>query len=426
MTDTLIRTGRLIDGTGGPVHENWSLLVRDGLIRAIGPDATLDAPHATVIDLTAGVVTPGFIDVHTHFCYIHEAAFQQSAQQPNRMAMLLAGADNAAEWLHQGVTTTRLVGTPFDMDIELRTVARGEKLPAPRMACAGRMMTMVGGRRNAWDFMKEEINGADEARRWTRAHLGRGADLVKLYCTTLLEENVGDYLARALALPDDAPDPGRWSSLTVEEISAVCDEAHKVGRTVAAHVAPTFGIKLALRGGVDTIEHGTVLDDECIDLFLQTGATLVPTLSVSHYQMTHGDTLGLPPVFTEFARRRWDGQITMLRRAADAGVKIATGTDAIIDGMQYYDEVELLVDAVGLSPMNALLAATRNGARAMGMAGEKAGTLEPGKFADLVQLGGDPLADIHHIRDIMTVVQGGRVAALTDRDGDRGHRGHHG
>lgn len=424
--DTLIRTSMLIDGTGAPVRHGWSVLVRDGLIHQIGPDADFAGVDAAVIDLTTGVVAPGFLDVHTHFCYIHEAGFQQSAQHPNRAAMLLAGADNAAEWLHQGVTSTRLVGTPFDMDIELRTVVRGEKLPAPRMACAGRMMTMVGGRRNAWDFMKEEINGADEARRWTRAHLGRGADLVKLYCTTLLEENVADYLARALALPDDAPDPGRWSSLTVEEIRAVCDEAHKVGRTVAAHVAPTFGIKLALRGGVDTIEHGTVLDDECIELFLQTGATLVPTLSVMHYQMTHGDALGLLPVFTEFARRRWDSQVSMLRRAADAGVKIATGTDAIIDGMQYYDEVELLVNAVGLTPMDALLAATRNGARALGMAGEKAGTLEPGKFADLVQLDGDPLADIHHIRDIRTVVQGGRIAALPDRASGRGHRGHHG
>lgn len=424
--DTLIRTSTLIDGTGAPARHGWSVLVRDGLILKIGADADFAGAEATIIDLTTGVVAPGFLDVHTHFCYIHESGFQQSAQYPNRAFMLLAGADNAAEWLHQGVTSTRLVGTPFDMDIELRSVVRGEKLAAPRMACAGRMMTMVGGRRNAWDFMKEEINGPDEARRWTRAHLGRGADLVKLYCTTLLEENVADYLARTLALPDNAPDPGRWSSLTVEEIRAVCDEAHKVGRTVAAHVAPTFGIKLALRGGVDTIEHGSVLDDECIELFLQTGATLVPTLSVMHYQMMQGDSLGLPRVFTDFARRRWDSQVSMLRRAADAGVKIATGTDAIIDGMQYYDEVELLVDAVGLTPMDALLAATRNGARALGMTGEKAGTLEPGKFADLVQLGGDPLADIHHIRDIITVVQGGRVAALPDRASGRGHRGHHG
>lgn len=252
---TLIKTSKLIDGTG-QAHTGWSVLVEGGMIVDLAPDAQFDGIEAHVIDLTDGVVVPGFIDSHTHFCYLTDAGFQQSATQPNKAAMLLAGLDNAEEWLNQGVTTTRLVGTPFDMDIELRSVVETQKQPAPRMVCAGRMMTMVGGRRTPWDFMKEEINGVEEARRWTRTHFQRGADLVKLYCTTLLEANVADYLTRVLSLPDDAPDPGRWSSLTVEEIAAVSEEAHKVGRTVAAHVAPTFGIKIALRGGVDTIEHG--------------------------------------------------------------------------------------------------------------------------------------------------------------------------
>jgi predicted amidohydrolase YtcJ len=339
--------------------------------------------------------------------------------------MLLAGLDNAEEWLNQGVTTTRLVGTPFDMDIELRSVVETQKQPAPRMVCAGRMMTMVGGRRTPWDFMKEEINGVEEARRWTRTHFQRGADLVKLYCTTLLEANVADYLTRVLTLPEGAPDPGRWSSLTVEEIAAVSEEAHKVGRTVAAHVAPTFGIKIALRGGVDTIEHGTELDDECISLFLETGATLVPTLSVAYFQIKNADQIKAPPVYAEFSKKRWDRQIRMLRKAFDAGVNISTGTDSVIDGMVFYDEVELLVNAVEISPMDALLAATRNSAKALGMAGEKVGTVEKGKYADLVLLAGDPLVEIEQIRNIRTVVKGGEIAARPGET-NRGQRGHHG
>lgn len=423
---TLIKTSRLIDGTGQAEKRGCCLLAQNGIIADVGTAAQFEGIDAEILDLTDGFVVPGLLDVHTHFCYINEAGFQQSALQPNKVAMLSAGFDNAEEWLYQGVTTTRLVGTPFDLDIELRKVAEGQNLPAPRMVCAGRMMTMVGGRRTPWDFMKEEINGADEARQFARKHFQRGADLIKLYCTTLLEANVADYLARSLALPEGAPDPGRWSSLTVEEIAAACDEAHKIGRTVAAHVAPTFGIKIALRGGVDTIEHGTNLDDECISLFLDTGATLVPTLSVNYYQQQHGEQLNMPAVFTEFARRSWEKQIVMLRKAFDAGVKIATGTDSIIDGMQFYDEVELLVHAVGLSPMAALVAATRNGAAAMGIAGEKVGTLEKGKYADLVLLSADPLRDIRNIRCATTVVKGGQVAARPSETGGKGHRGHHG
>ena len=422
----LIKTSKLIDGTGHKPRVGWSLLVQDEIIKDIAPTTQFEGIEATLVDLTDGVVVPGFIDVHTHFCYINEAAFQQSAYRPNKVAMLLAGQDNADEWLHQGVTTARVVGTPFDMDLELRKTMETYSLAGPRMICAGRMMTMVGGQRTSWDYMKEEVNGTNEARQFARTHLQRGVDVIKLYCTTLLEANVADYLTRVLSIPDNAPDPGRWSSLTVEEITAVCDEAHKIGRTVAAHVAPAFGIKIALRGGVDTIEHGTNLDDECISLFLDTGATLVPTLSVMHFQIKHGDDLDSPPVYAEFARKTWDKQIAMLRKAVDAGVRVATGTDSIIDGMNFYDEVELLVDAVGMKPMNALMASTKNAASALGLAGKNVGTLEKGNYADLVLLADDPLEDIHHIRNISTVIKGGNVIAHpmeTDSKGKRGHRG---
>lgn len=423
---TLIKTSLLIDGTGEPQKSGWCVLVQDGMVADLGPESQFAGIEAEVLDLTDGVVVPGFLDIHTHFCWIDEAGFQQYAVQPNKVAMLSAGFDNADEWLHQGVTTARIVGTPFDLDIELRKTLESQKVTAPRMVCAGRMMTMVGGRRTAWDFLKEEVNGVDEARRFARQHFQRGADLIKLYCTTLLEANVADYLTRVLSMPEGAPDPGRWSSLTVEEIAAVCDEAHKIGRTVAAHVAPTFGIKIALRGGVDTIEHGTELDDECISLFLDTGATLVPTLSVAYYQIANADHLDMPPVYSEFSRNRWEKQTKMLRKAFDAGVKIATGTDSLIKGMQFYDEVELLVNEVGLNPMDALVAATRNGAQSMGIAGEKVGTVEKGKYADLVLLAADPLVDIHNIRKITSVVKSGKIVAQPHQTDGKGHRGHHG
>lgn len=423
---TLINTSTLIDCTGKVPHSNWSILVNNGLIIDMGLTTHFEGIDAEIIDLTDGVVVPGFIDMHTHFSYIHETGFQQSAIQPNKVAMIAAGIDNAEEWLYQGVTTARIVGTPFDIDMEVRKVTEKYKLVSPRMVCAGRMMTMVGGKRTPWDFMKEEVNGPDEARRFARRHFQAGMDVLKLYCTTLLEADVANYLTRILSLPEGAPDPGRWSSLTIDEIKAVTEEAHKIGRTVAAHVAPAFGIKLALHGGVDTIEHGTNLDDECISLFLDTGATLVPTLSVTHFQIQQGDKLDIPAIYSEFSRKTWDKQILMLRRAFDAGVRIATGTDSLMDSMVFYDEIELLVDAVEISPMQALIAATSNAADALGIAGEKVGTLEKGNYADMVLLAENPLEDIHNIRNIKSVIKGGQQVAhpkTSDTKGKRGHRG---
>ncbi|MFW5714100.1 MAG: amidohydrolase family protein [Brevefilum sp.] len=378
----IIRTRRLLDCTGSPVKKDWSLIVEDGEIVQMGPSKEIDEPNLPILDMTNGFVMPGFIDMHAHFCYTEDAEFQQSNLNPNKVKMLNCGLRNAEEWLYQGVTTARIVGTPFDLDLELNNVLKNRPELGPRLVCAGHMMTMVGGCRVPWDKMKEEINGPNEALTFTRKHLARGVDVIKLYMTTLLEENVADYLERTLSLPDDAPDTGRWGALTEDEIRAVCDEVHKVGRTVSAHVAPEFGIKIALKGGVDTIEHGSDLDDECIALFLETGATLVPTLEVSHHQFTNPDMSKAPAVFTKFALKRWERQKTMLKKAYQSNVKIATGTDSVMSGMHYFPEVELLVHEIDMTPQDALLCATRNGAAAMGIKGEKIGTLEVGKFAD--------------------------------------------
>lgn len=282
---TVLRVARLWDGTGSPPIPAAELRLEGGRVVAVGSRGSVSQPGDVVVERPDDTATPGFIDVHTHFCYPLDGEFQASATQPRRLAMLASGFRQAASWLAQGVTAARDVGTAFDLDIQLKELIATGRRPGPRLAASGRMLTMTGGKRNPWDHMKEEISGATEARAWTRRHLKNGPDVIKLYCTTLLEENVATYLQRALATPDGAPDPGRWASLTIDEIRAVTHEAHKLGRTVAAHTAPAFGIALALRGGVDTIEHGSDLDDACIDLFLETGATLVPTLSVSHHQI---------------------------------------------------------------------------------------------------------------------------------------------
>lgn len=421
----ILRVERLIDGTGAPPLNRAELLVEAGKVVSVGPQGSHPGDGHTVREYPGLTAIPGLIDLHVHFCYLTSGEFQKSQLRPNRVAMMIAGYANAKEWLHQGVTTARVVGTPFDLDIGLKEMIAERPALGPRLVTAGRMMTMTGGKRNPWDHMKDEVSGPLEAQRWTRAHLKEGADVIKLYCTTLLEENVIDYIRRALALPDDAPDPGRWGSLTPDEIRATVTEAHKAGRTVAAHTAPAFGVKLALLGGVDTVEHGSDMDDECIELFLQTGATLVPTLSIWPHQIEFGDALRIPKPFIEFAKRRWDKMQARLLQAYQAGVKIATGTDAVMDGMVFWTEVEILVD-IGLPPMEAIRAATQRAAACMGQAGRLVGTLEPGKWADMTLLDGDPLTDIRHIRRVQAVLKAGEVVAeppTSGRIGKEGHRG---
>lgn len=402
----LFLVGTLIDGIGDAPQTGAEVLVEAGKIVSVGPTGTHDLASHEVEDWSSQTLTPGFIDLHTHFLYLTDHEFQKSELRPNRAAMVLKGLENATAWLDQGVTTARVVGTPFDLDLDLRELITRSPKMGPRLVAAGRMMTMTGGKRTPWDHMKDEISGADEARRWTRAHIKEGADLVKLYCTTLLEEDVATYLSAVLALPDGAPDPGRWASLTVEEIQAVADEAHKAGCTVAAHVAPAFGIKLALRGNVDTIEHGSEVDDECIELFLETGATLVPTLSITYFQAMNARKSSIPNVYTEFAQRRWEQIKARVGKAYAAGVPIATGTDALLNGMDYLTEIELLVEC-GLSPMAAIKSATVAAAATMRSAGRQIGAIEPGKWADMVLLNADPSVDIRNVRDIVAVFKTG-------------------
>ncbi len=206
----------------------------------------------------------------------------------------------------------------------------------------------------------------------------------------------------------------------------MCDEAHKIGRTVSAHVAPDFGIKIALRGGVDTIEHGSELDDECIALFLEKGSTLVPTLEVSYHQFSNPELSKAPDVFTKFALKRWDRQTKYLKKAVSAGVKIATGTDSVMEGMHYFPEVELLVKALDMPPMDALICATKNGAEAMGLKGKKIGTIQPGKVADMLLLEHNPLENIANIRTLKHVIKAGEIVASPKADDPRGKVGHRG
>jgi len=413
----LIRAGQLIDGTGKPPLLDVEVLIENEKIKEIGPKGSLPTEGNEIKDYSNYSIIPGMIDLHTHVCYLTEGKFQKSPTKVNRVDMILRGFKNSRKWLEQGVTTSRVLGTPFDLDIGLKEIIEEEPYLGSRLISAGRMVTMTGGKRTPYDNMKDELTGENNVRRWTRLHMKEGAEVIKLYATTLQEDNVDDYIKRELRQPSGAKDTGRWGSFTVEEINAAVTEAHKVGRTVAAHAAPAFGIKLALKGGVDTVEHGSDLDDECIQLFLETGATLVPTLTVGYHQIENGDKLGLPSHFTEFAQKRWEKNQEKIKQAHAAGVKIGTGTDGfILEDMNFASELELLVE-VGLTPLEAIKSSTKVAANCLGLPGEGLGSIEKGNFADLVVLEEDPLKDIASIRKVVAVFKNGELVSQKSTNG---------
>jgi imidazolonepropionase-like amidohydrolase len=237
-------------------------------------------------------------------------------------------------------------------------------------------------------------DGPYQCRRAVREAVALGADYIKFFSTG----SVGG-----------AGEKHTWVTHTLEEIEAICDEAHRHDRRAAVHAHGTQGIRDAIIGGADTIEHGTYMDEECIELMVERGAFHVPTLTIVYNLLKRGEEGGVPEHMLRKAEETWEHHIPSVKMSHKAGVKIACGTDykAGVNAQ----ELELLVTEAGLTPMEAIVAATKTSAEAIGWE-EKLGTIEPGKLADLLIIDGDPLKNISIIQDssrLLKVVKGGRI-----------------
>ncbi len=399
-----IQAGRLIDGSGAPPLRNAVLLIEDGIIQAVGRDVKIPA-DARIIDLSRHTVLPGFIDAHTHLTgrTIGEGEnWQDAAVRDLPQEDAIRGVRNAWLTLQAGFTTVRNVGANDFSDVALRNMIRAGVVPGPRMLVAGHSLGITGGHCDTNGYvpglfepsiLRGVVNGADEIRAAIREQVKYGADLIKT-CAT------GGVLSEGDAVG--------VQQYTLEELRALVDEAHLRERKVAAHAHGNEGIKAALRAGVDSIEHGSVLDDEAIDLFLQRGAYLVPTMmafEAVERQASDGTLTGLRKEKALFIGPRARDSF---RRAAAAGVNIALGSDAGVftHGTQGR-EFTLMVDN-GLEPMKAILAGTSVAAALLGLS-EEVGRLAPGMAADVVAVSGDPLQDMSVLERVEFVMQSGRV-----------------
>ena len=402
----VLKAARLIDGTGKPAIANGVVVVTDNMITAVGPASQVAVPAgAKVIDLGDATLLPGFIDAHTHVIgrILGDPDGNDAAVKDYDSFGAIIGTRNAYNLLMAGFTSIRNVGAPNFDDMALRKAINEGWVPGPRMEAAGHAIGITGGHcdENAFkpglfdNGLKEGIaNGPEEGRAIVRYQVKYGADVIKV-CETGGVLSEGDAVGA--------------TQLTYEEVKAIVDEATKLGRRVAAHAHGTEGIKIAVRAGVTSIEHGSFLDDEGAKMMAERGTWLVPTLMAGEQVEKLAKSGVLKGLIAEKALAAAAAMRNGIRTAYRNHVKIAFGTDSgVIPHGTNAHEFTLMVEWGGLSPMESIMAGTINAATLLGWE-KKVGSLEVGKFADIVAITGDPIADIHRMESVKFVMKNGVI-----------------
>ncbi len=380
----IVRAGVLYDGTMRAPRRNVDIVIEDGRI------SELRDANGT-LDHEAPCVVPGLVNAHAHLEMSGEPDPFSAIQLSTPMQRMLRAVENARKSLRAGVTTVRDLGAGENIAIELRDAIDRGSVPGPRMRTAGQVLCMTGG--HGWPIGRA-IDSPWDARKGVREQRLAGADCIKLIVT-------GGVLTKGAV-------PG-LAQLTPDEMSAACEEAHRHGLRVGAHAIGTQGIKDALRSGVDSIEHGHMLDDEAIALFKERGAYLVPTLCAPTCILEHAADGGQPEYIVRKSRDLTEHMAQNIRRAFEAGVKVAGGSDAGTPfnyHESYADEVVLMHKLLGMSPQQALHAATAVAAELVGL---HRGVLERGEPADLLLLEQDIDRDLSALARPAAVFKGGAL-----------------
>jgi imidazolonepropionase-like amidohydrolase len=400
--DVAVRAGRVLDVRTGKYAENQIIWIEGGRIKAMGSASEMQAklPKDTrVIDLSQETVLPGLIDCHTHLTMspwtLGVARLRMSVP---REALL--GARNARVTLEAGFTTVRNLAASGYSDIALRDAINAGDVPGPRMLASGPALSITGGHADD-NFLAPQFeatgdgvaDGEDAVIHKVRENIKFGADVIKFMAT-------GGVLSEG-----DNPALEQYSP---EEMRAIIETAHGLGRKVAAHAHGALGIKNAVLAGVDSIEHGSYINEEDIQLMKQHGTYLVPTLYLMDWFMENYKALGLTEGVVAKAKAVMPAARENVGRAFKEGVKVAFGTDAAVypHGLNAH-EFPVMV-SLGLTNLQAIQAATVNAADLLGWS-DKVGTLEPGKYGDLIAVKGDPMADTSVLEHVTFVMKGGEI-----------------
>ena len=393
-----IQRVRLIDGTGA-VIEPATVIVRDRRIAAAGPSRTTPVPRGAMRVNGRGLtVLPGLIDCHVHLCWRGEADVVQATERETPTETLLKASRSAAGTLEAGVTTVRDVGSRDHSIFALKKAIDKGLTPGPRIIGAGLAICMIGGHLRR--VIAKEVEGVEQVRQAVREQMDAGAEVIKVIAS-------GGVLT-----PGTSPDQAQ---MTLEELRAAVDEAKQGGRKVAAHAHGASGIKNAIYAGAHSIEHATLMDEEAAGLFEKHAVYMVPTLSALATTGACRRGCGIPDDALDKAKAMTKRHQSSFRQAHQRGLLIAMGTDAGTPFNHHGDnaqELERMV-ALGMSPMEAILASTSAAARLIGLE-TQIGAIAPGKEADLLLIEGNPLRRIDVLRDrrrLVGVMQAGRFVA---------------
>jgi imidazolonepropionase-like amidohydrolase len=398
---TLIHAGRLIDGVSAATTARQTVVVEAGRITAIEPGFRTPGPGDRVIDLSQGTLLPGLFDMHVHLTGEYSKTAELDEYKLNEADVAIDSVVFAQRTLLAGFTTVRDLGDEFRASIALRNAINAHKVPGPRIIAAGKAIASTGGHAdptNGWarkfpaDPGPEEgvINGVDDARKAVRQRYKDGSDTIKITAT-----------GGVLSIAKNGANP----QMTEEEIRAVVTTARDYGFKVAAHAHGAEGIKRAVRGGVDSIEHGTFMDDEGIKLMKEHGTFYVPTISAGRWVYERAqDPDFFPPIVRPKALEVGPQIQRTFRKAYKAGVKIMFGTDTGVS--KHGDnarEFRYMVEA-GMPAMEAIRAATSVPAKFLEI-DDRTGSIAVGKLGELVGVPGDPLTDISVMERVVFVMK---------------------
>jgi imidazolonepropionase-like amidohydrolase len=397
---TVIRPGHLLDVRTGELRAGQAILIEGEKIVQVGPASEVKAaPGDTTIDLQEATLLPGLIDAHTHLTFdLNSLGYQGLGISTAREA--LHGARNARRTLEAGFTTVRNVGAKDYADIALRDAVNDGDVIGPRILASGPALGITGGHCDenllppAFHFQGGGVaDGVEAVQHKVREVIKYGADVIKV-CAT------GGVLSKG-----DDPNASQY---TLEEMKAIVADAHRLGRRVAAHAHGAEGVRWASEAGVDSVEHGHLMDDAAIATLKKNGTYLVPTLFLTEYMQQNMERSDVP----EFSKQkmRWIASAAQenVKKAFAAGVKVAFGTDAAVyphglNAGEFHVYVKL-----GMAPLAAIQTATINAADLLGWT-KQVGTLEPGKWADMIAVDGDPTKDVTTLEHVKFVMKGGAV-----------------
>jgi len=397
---TVIKAGKLIDVAAGRVRNDQVIVVQGARITAVGAAGTTALPPgATVLDLSDKTVLPGLIDTHTHVTGDPTTPpYHGYGISVPREA--LKGARFARETLLSGVTTIRNVGASGYSDIALRDAISAGDVVGPRILASGPALGITGGHCDSNMLAPEYheqaegvADGVDAVRAAVRKNVKYGVDVIK-YCGT------GGVFSKGTRVGAQ--------QYTPEEVAAIVDEAHMAGRKVAVHAHGANGIKVALRAGVDTIEHASLIDEEGLELAKKNGAFLSMDIYNTEYTQTEGPKRGELEEFLRKDREVAQAQRDNFRKAVQKGIKLTMGTDTGVHPHEDAPKQLAVMVQYGMTPMQAIQAATKVGAEALGIEAE-VGQIAPGYSADIVAVTRDPISDIHSMDRVEFVMKQGTV-----------------